>query len=152
MSLERDLQSDLAITVLTAITIDSEAAQQGDTVDTFGFRNLTFAYWFGTDLADGDVVELGAQESDDGVTWTACDDDQLLPYRRSQDDDMALVNPANGYIQTMGVISAARYVRPTVNCTALASQSITLNIGAIMVPEIREFTAWDPDVASDGNP
>ena len=151
MSLERDLQSDLAISVLTAVTVDEVAEQNSDAVDTFGFRNLTFVYWCGDNYAAGDVIEIGAEESDDGITWNALDDINLLPERR-QGDDMVLVNGANGYLQTMGVISAERYVRPTFNCTALASQSLIVNIGAIMVPEIREFTAWDPDVVSDGNP
>lgn len=150
MSLERDKQSDLAVVVLDAVTVTEAIEYQGAAVDTFGFRNLTFVYWFGTDLADGDAITLGADDSPDNVTFTALAAGHLLPTRRQA--AQTLVNPANGYQQTMGVFSADRYVRPTFDVTALESESIIINIGAIMIPELLDFTAWDPAVTGDGNP
>ena len=148
MSLERDIQSKLAVVHLSDVTVEEETTYVGDAIDTFGFRGVAFV--LEATIDDADEITLNAQDSADGVAYEDVEYIQILPTRKWEDNLM--VTPVNGYLQTFGVVSADRYVRPEFVVDALTSQSITIAVHAILIPENMDFLDWDPDVTGDGMP
>jgi len=150
MALERDNQNIEAVKALTPISLCESADVVTDAVDTKQMRSIAFAFMLSAPLDPGDEVYLGAEDSKDGITWNTTSIYKLLPSEK-QSGGMTLVIPINGYIQTMGVVSAERYVRVTIQPDVLKGTP-TIYVIAIMHPEDLAFRTWDPDAVSDGKP
>ena len=155
MSSERDLQANTAVMIDDdAITVSQAGTSYSATIiDTYGMRNLQVVITLSRALgAIGvDDPRILFQDSPDAVTYTAVDAAKVLPTRNFDAAGQILFNPAattNQWVQTVGLTSVARYVRVGVVATVLGS-SLTVGFGAIMQPELKAFTDYDPNFVLD---
>lgn len=157
--LQRDIQSELAVKVLAALTtfaIDTPATNYSAAIDTSlnnGFDAISVALQTDRPLAAGDIATFTYkfQESDSGTgDWTDVVVDGTLPYRKNPDRSMVIA--ADNYIQTVGVFSTKKFIRLAITGEAKVS---ALNITPIVILRSLqvEFTGYDPAVVpDDGQP
>lgn len=151
MALERDNQHIEAVVKVGSYDLVESVETVTAAVDTKGMRSITFVFVPVWTLDDGDEIYLGAEDSPDNVTFTDVPYYKLLPTEKLP--DMTMVAAQNGYLQTMGVESAERYVRVTINPDTLTQrEENAVVVYAIMHPENLAFRDWDPGAVSDGNP
>jgi hypothetical protein len=154
MSLVRDIQSKLGAKALAAITLATGAIanQAGAVIDTIGFNSLSLVLTSARAIVEGtDLVTYKFQDSADGSTdWQDIPIDGHLPYRLNP--DRLLVDPQDGFSQTIGCFSTRQFVRPVFNGTVDTSD-IVLSPVAILESNEMEFTGYDTAVVpSDGLP
>ena len=154
MSMERDNQHIIAAQYLDLLTMVDGTVVKSAAIDTQGMRSLSFVTFIdvGGPLDPLDEIHIGAEDSPDGVTFTAVATYKILPTERQLANLM--VNPVAPYLQVTGVVSAERYIKLVLTCTNVAARQGLLQIQffAVMHPENLAFRAWDPDAISDGNP
>lgn len=137
MALERDKQYNIApisLTDMVVLTASGAHTVTGDAVDTLGARAVTFIMIPDT-LNATDNVEFGASDSPDDVTYTEVERIKILPTSRQGDNNPLEIMP-DIYLQTFGVTSGQRYVKPTLTATAAVVGDITVTVLAILHPEL----------------
>lgn len=85
------------------------ATVTGNAIDTQGFKSLTLA--LDLTISAGTVDTISFTESDDDVTYTACDDAVVLYAKDLPYSASALVH--------VGCISKKQYVKPVITCTGV---------------------------------
>lgn len=157
MSLERDLQSKIAVVFPDAIAIAASGVEgfSATVIDTKGFRDFTVAVSPELLLEDGDEMYLVAEDSEDGITFADVPYYKTLPTRNIPGNGIngqPLFNPIAPYVFTCGIDNARRYVRIGINCITLKSQrSITFHFGVIMQSENQCFIAYESPLAVPGD-
>jgi hypothetical protein len=155
MSLERDLQSKLAVVHAEAIAIDAvEEVFSTTVIDTKGFRNFTIVVIPSEAIADTDTMFVVAEDSPDAITFTDVPYYKWLPTRNisTVPAGQPLFNAQNPYYYTCGINSAQRYVKIGINCTVTARQtSISFSVFVIMESETQDFIAYDSVLAVPGD-
>jgi hypothetical protein len=154
MSLDRDLQSKIAVLHPEAVSIGQTGATvySVDVVDTLGFRNIIISPTLPGDLVAGDDLRLALQDSPDGITWTAVGLWKDLPTRHVDlTNGQLFFNALAPYYQTFGCTSVQRYLRIGVtNVAGVRTGTITWTV--IMEAENQDFLEYDPTVTGDNLP
>lgn len=155
MSLVNDIQSNLAVKPLAALTTFAAATAATNvsaSVDTAGFNAAVFAVNSSRALAAADIATFTykIQTSVDNSVWTDLESDGHLPYRKNTARTFVIAQ--GGYLQTIGCFSTARYIRLSVTGTADTTQLI-LTPWCILRSNLVEFTGWDSALnPADGQP
>jgi hypothetical protein len=156
MSLERDLQSKLAVVGCEAITIDQvEEIFSTTVVDTKGFRNFTILIVPSAAIGDTDTMTVVAEDSEDGITFADVPYYKWLPTRNisfTVPDGQPLFNANAPYYYTCGIDNARRYIKVGINCTVFGrQQGLTFQIFVIMEAENQCFIEYDSVTAVPGD-
>jgi hypothetical protein len=156
MSLERDLQSKLAVVGCEAITIDQvEEIFSTTVVDTKGFRNFTILIVPSAAIGDTDTMTVVAEDSEDGITFADVPYYKWLPTRNisfTVPDGQPLFNANAPYYYTCGIDNARRYIKVGINCTVFSHrQGLTFQIFVIMEAENQCFIEYDSVTAVPGD-
>ena len=158
MSLERDLQSKIAVLHPSNLTITKiEEIFSTDVIDTLGFRNFTVCITPASALITGDVYQFVAEESADGITYTDVSYAKYLPTRNINYTvapyGQFLFNALNPYYLTFGLQGADRYVKIGINCTDFNGRQAPLGFGLTVIMESEDqcFIAYESDVAVPGD-
>lgn len=155
MSLERDLQSKLAVVGCEALTIDQvEEIFSTTIIDTQGFRNLTLLVVPSAAIGDTDTMTIVAEDSPDAITYTDIPYYKWLPTRNivTVPAGSRMFNANAPFYFTCGIDNAQRYIKVGVNCTVYGrQQSLTFTIFAIMESENQDFIEYDSVVAVPGD-
>ena len=133
MSLERDIQSELRVTNIDTITVDQATAYTGTALDTQGVRGIDIVVLMADGTLTGFDIDISFQDSPDGVTWTAVDEDKVLP--RDVDSYQILDLNDDGEYQCWGVTSVERYIRPV-----LTGITVPESVNVVLLP-----IKWDED-------
>lgn len=151
MSADRDIQSNLAVHE-ESIVIDSKTTFYSVAGDMRGFRAVMCALSLSRVLVPAnEETRIFAEDSPDGITWTAVAFYKQLPSRNASVLGELLINGQDGWMQTVGIVSIQRYVRVGFQAVVY-SAPLTIRMIGIMEPELKDFTAYDPGVPSDLRP
>ena len=146
MALDRDLQSKLAALAFdTIFTPKNGVTAYGNIIDTKltcgSFRNI-FASFEINQVIGTDIFRIIAQESADGVTWVNASY-KLLPSRHAFNTGQVMIDPVPPYLQTVGLMSSARYVRFGIQQVASAGTMVAY-VNVEMESENQDFLDYDP--------
>jgi hypothetical protein len=155
MSLERDLQSKLAVVGCEALTIDQvEEIFSTTVVDTKGFRNFTILVVPSAAIGDTDTMTVVAEDSEDAITFADVPYYKWLPTRNISrvPAGQPLFNANMPYYYTCGIDNARRYIKVGINCTVFSRQrGLTFQIFVIMEAENQCFIEYDSVTAVPGD-
>lgn len=153
MSFQRDIQHNMAVRPLAALTefVDAaEATNDSASVNSKGFFAVLFSIASSRALNATDVFDYTFLESDDDSVFTEVVIDGQLPFRKNP--ARTLVIAQDGFLQTVGVFSTKQFVKLQIHGTADVA-NITLTPTAIMESELVEFTGYDTAIVpGDGLP
>lgn len=155
MSLDRDIQSKIAVLHPENITVGQGAATvySADIIDTLGFRNIIISPVPERAITVGDDLRIAIQDSPDGITYTAVGHWKELPTRNVDlTNGELLFNALNPYYQTFGVTSVQRYLRIGVTNVAGTFAGAGIGFTVIMESEGQDFLSYDPTITGDGMP
>lgn len=150
MSSQKDYITPVAVSRIADLSLDMAAGDKvGAAVNQTGFQSIAFAIKLtgSAAIGVGDVMNFAAQESDDNATYTAVASDAIISPTGN-----TLIAPVSPYLQTFGVISAKKYVKPVIHVTALSpaqTAEIVVLQNALVQPDTHATTAKQP---GDGKP
>ena len=151
MALERDNQHITAAGYMGPMLVQNGLTATGGTIDTKGLRSLSFVFTPSQPYNVADVIDISAQESADGINWTALNTYKELPTEHY--GNQICVNTIAPWLQTHGVVCSERYVRLRLTGTNIVGMGDTIYVIVIGHPEQLPFRAWDPAaLLGDGNP
>lgn len=155
MSLERDLQSNLAVIGMASVVIDEvETLFSSTVIDTQGFRNLMVIVTPSRTINDTptDDFRITFEDSPDNVTFTAVNESKVLPTRNYDANGQLIFTAETPYETTYGLTSVERYIKIGVVGTTVPV-ACTFALEVVMEAEDKAFHDYDPNyVPVDGLP
>ena len=120
------------------------ATVTGNAIDTQGFKSVTLVLDIA--ISAGSVDAISFVESEDNVTFTACDDAVVLYYP----DGLPISADA---VIHVGCVSKKQYIKPVLTCTAPTGTVGALGLlqDAYQKPDVKESSVVaDADIVSPG--
>lgn len=147
MSLERDMQSKIAVIDMEGVTVSEKdvAAVSTTVIDTQGFRAIQIAVEPSRELdaVTTEAFRFYAEDSPDGVTYTQVAEIKILPTRNYDADGQLIINAVAPYLQTFGITSVQRYLQIGVISTLYNQSEATFALAAALESERHEFVGYE---------